>query len=274
MPEAVTGPGRAAHYRQFLQSTAPGQPRPLAHYDLEGEQVWLKKAGARNARWPYWVLGALARAARLPLLRPVPNLGGALSIHTEARRLGALTALGLRVPAVLAEGPEGLLIGHLAAPGQDTPSLAVEMHAATAQPPQTMLRLFAEGLDALAIAHDAGACLSQAFARNLVRCPDGTVAYVDFEDDPAAVLPLAQCQARDVLCYLHSAALHLHEAAAFDAARPRFARWLAQRPPEVQALVATAVQRLRLLRRLPADRRWGRDLLRARMAWALAAPVA
>ena len=50
--------------------------------------------------------------------------------------------------------------------------------------------LWAQGLRAMELVHNQGTCLSQAFARNLVRCPDGVVGYVDFEDDPTAVLPL------------------------------------------------------------------------------------
>jgi hypothetical protein len=219
------------------------------------------------------VLGALARTARLPLLVPVPNLGGPEAIATEARRLRALAALGLRVPQVLAEGPEGLLLAHLGQPGQDTPSLAVEMNAAVRAAPEAMLGLFHEGLDAIGAAHAAGACLSQAFARNLVRCPDGVIGYVDFEDDPAAVLALPQCQARDLLCYLHSTALHVQEAGAFEPAREVWANWLQLQPTVVQALLRTSVRQMRWLRRLPADRRWGRDLQRARAAWALAAPT-
>lgn len=254
----------------FLRTTAPRQTLPLAHYLLHGQQVWLKKAGTRHARWPYWVLGALARTARLPLLAPVPNLGGPEAIATEARRLRALAARGLRVPQVLAEGAPGLLLAHLGLPGQDTPSLAVEMHAAVRARPQAMLGLFHQGLDALGTAHAAGACLSQAFARNLVRCPDGVIGYVDFEDDPAAVLALPQCQARDLLCYLHSTALHLQEAGALPAAREVWADWLELQPTVVQALLRTSVRQMRWLRRLPTDRRWGRDLQRARAAWVLA----
>ena len=212
----------APDYAAFLRRQLLLQPGNVASYPLNDEQVWLKKAGPRHGLWGYRALGLLARAARLPLLHPVPNLGGEQAIATEARRLRDLARRGLRVPAVLAQQPEGLLLAHLGRPGQPTPSLGDEIERAMAAGPEVVLALWLEGLQALSYVHATGTSLSQAFARNLVRCPDGTVGYIDFEDDPVAVLPLAHCQARDALCFVHSTALALVQAGAL-------ARWRLRR---------------------------------------------
>ncbi len=209
-------------YSQFLLRQMDQQQGNVASYPLNGEQVWLKKAGPRHGLWGYRVLGALARALHLPVLRPVPNLGGEQAIAIEARRLRDLAARGLRVPAVLAQQPGGLLLAHLGRTGQPTPSLGDEIENALPQGPEAVLALWQEGLQALSYVHATGTSLSQAFARNLVRCPDGTVGYIDFEDDPVAVLPLAHCQARDALCFVHSTALALVQAGAL-------ARWRLRR---------------------------------------------
>lgn len=127
----------------------------------------------------------------------------------------------------------------------------------------------AAGLDTLAQVHARGLCLSQAFARNLVRCPDGQLACIDFEDDPAQVLALPLCQLRDALCYVHSTALHLVQAQALADAQQAWRQWLAQ--PHYGAPFQAALQqmlpRLAWLRHLPADRRWGRDAQRLRAGW-------
>lgn len=120
----------APHYVNFLHQHLPTQQHNIASYLWQGEQLWLIKAGARNGKWGYRLLGALAWGARLPVLRPVPNLGGSSAIATEARRLHDLAARGLRVPAVLAVLPGGLLISHLGEPGAPTPSLADEIESA------------------------------------------------------------------------------------------------------------------------------------------------
>ena len=259
-------------YAAFLRDQYALQAPNVASYRLGSEQVWLKKAGPRHSMARYRVLGLLAWLTRLQVLRPVPNLGGSTAIATEARRLHSLAALGLRVPEVLAQQPEGLLLRHLGRPGEATPSFDGEMQAASAAGPQAVLARWQEGLAALQAVHARGACLSQAFARNLVRCPDGVLGFIDFEDDPLASLPLALCQARDALCYVHSTALYLREAGALPEARAIWAHWLAEQPAALGALLATTAQRLAWLRHLPQDRRWGRDLQRARAAYDLLNP--
>lgn len=266
------GQALAPDYAAFLQAQMAGQSANVASYALGDEQVWLKKAGPRHGMWRYRVLGALASLARLDVLRPVPNLGGQEAIATEARRLRDLRARGLRVPLVLAEQPDGLLLRHLGRPGEPTPSLGDEMQAALARP-AAVQALWLQGLLALDHVHATGTCLSQAFARNLVRCPDGVVGYIDFEDDPAASLPLAHCQVRDVLCYAHSTALYLSESGALASARPLWAAWLAERSPAVRAVLAQSIDHMGWLRHLPQSRRLGRDLQRARAAHDLLTPA-
>ena len=253
-------------YAAFLQHQLPRQQFNVASYQLSGQQVWLKKAGPRHGMAGYRLLGALALLARLPVLRPVPNLGGHAAIATEAQRLRDLAARGLRVPAVLAVQPGGLLLRHLGQPGEPTPSLAEEMEAAIHAGAAAQQALWWQGLQAIGQVHTNGTSLSQAFARNLVRCPDGVVGYIDFEDDPASALPLVHCQARDALCYVHSTALYLDQGGALAGARTLWSDWLAQCSPDLQAALASTIARMGWLRHLPASRRLGRDLQRARAA--------
>ena len=95
--------------------------------------------------------------------------------------------------------------------------LQERLEQAAANGPAALLAAWREGLAAIAAVHACGCYLSQAFARNLVLCPDGVIGYIDFEDDPGATLTLAECQARDWLSYLHSTA------ALVDAASPHTA---------------------------------------------------
>ena len=260
-------------YAAFLRDQYALQTPNVASYRLGSEQVWLKKAGPRHSMARYRVLGLLAWLTRLQVLRPVPNLGGNEAIATEARRLRDLAARGLRVPEVLAQQPTGLLLAHLGHPGQPTPSLGDEIEGALPAGPQAVLALWQEGLHALGYVHATGTSLSQAFARNLVRCPDGTVGYIDFEDDPVAVLPLAHCQARDALCFVHSTALALVQAGALAPAQAAWQQWLVQCSPGVRRTLVDTAVRLGWLRYLPASRRLGRDLQRARAAHDVLAAV-
>ncbi|WP_144729821.1 hypothetical protein [Extensimonas perlucida] len=251
-------------YAAFLRAQLPRQQGNVVPYEIDGERVWLKKAGTPHSIWRYRVLGLAARTLRLAALQPVPNLGGQEAIATEVRRLRALHALGLRVPQVLAAQPEGFLMQNLATRG----TLIDEMDAARGDA-QTILTIWQQGLQALAQVHAAGACLSQAFARNMVRCSDGVVGFVDFEEDPSAVLPLPLCQARDALLYAHSCAIYLTESGTLAAGHALWADWLAHSSPAMQAALATDLPRLHWLRLLPQSRSLGRDLQRVRAAYDL-----
>jgi hypothetical protein len=263
-------------YADFLAQQCPKQAGLVAHYalDIAGQmqQVWLKKAGQRHGMGRYRIMAAIAWLTRMPALKPVPNLGGQAAISTEVQRLQSLGAAGVRVPQVLASGADGFLMSHLGVSGQHTPSLAEELENATqAGQLERGLALWQEGLDFLASVHARGQCLSQAFARNIVRCADGVLGAVDFEDDPSAALPLPLCQLRDVLAYAHSTALYLQDAGALPQAQQAWQNWLAApaNSPALQAAVQQTLARMAWLRHLPADRSWGRDAQRLRAAYVL-----
>jgi hypothetical protein len=208
-------------------------------------------------------MAMVAGLLRLDVLTPVPNPGGEAAIATEARRLRALGAAGLRVPAVLAQQPDGLLISDLGESGRPPVVLQERLDHAAAVGPSALLTVWREGLDAIANVHAHGTYLSQAFDRNLVQCPDGTIGYIDFEDDPGETLPLAECQVRDWLSYLHSTAM-LVRAASAGAAGTHWHAALADAGDEVRDRLALAARRMRWLRHLPSGRRWGRDTQRSR----------
>ena len=262
-------------YTRFLQQQWPRQQPLVAAYTLEGDgRVWLKRAGPRHGMWRYRLLGTAARLLGLPVLQPVPNRGGREAIRTELLRLRSLSAQGLRVPEVLAACDDAFLMRDLGAPGQATPSLGDEIEAAATAGPAAALALWQLGLQTLDAVHGRGLCLSQAFARNMVRCPDGQIACIDFEDDPSSAMPLHLCQLRDALAYVHSTALALLQAGAQHDARAAWDDWLArpQRGADFHAALGLTLSRLAWLCHLPQDRRWGRDAQRMRAAYDLLAP--
>ncbi|MFH0133636.1 hypothetical protein ACGLHS_25760 [Variovorax sp. VaC1] len=261
--DALPNPPAPGDYAEFLRATLPRQEKNVASHRFGSERVWLKKAGPRHGKWGYRVMAAVARMARLDIIKPVPNPGGEAAIATEARRLKQLAAAGLRVPTVLAQQADGLLISDLGESGRATVVLQERLDQAAAAGPAALLAVWREGLVAIAAVHVRGQHLSQAFDRNLVQCPDGVIGYIDFEDDPAEVMTLAECQARDWLSYLHSTAMML-EAAAPQAAGQHWHAALAGVNEEVRERIANAARRMKWAQKLPASRRWGRDTQRVR----------
>lgn len=258
-------------YAQFLAQNLPTQTALMASYDWAGQRVWLKKAGPRHGMWRYRLLNAMATLTRLPMLRAVPNRGGTQAITIELTRLRQLQAAGIRVPPVLAAQPGGFLLGHLGAEGAAPANLQAEIEYAAQEADAThALALWRQGLDFIADVHARGQVLSQAFARNMVRCADGALAAIDFEDDPAASLSPEHCQLRDYLSYIHSTAIYLQQADAI-AARHAWRQWLAAAPmaATVREQLQGLAYQLAWLRHLPTGRRWGRDVQRLRAAYDL-----
>lgn len=260
-------------YSAFLRQQLATQPRSVMGHLLGNEQIWVKRAGPPHGMGRYRAMAVLATVLRLEMLRPVPNPGGPAAIATEVRRLHELSARGVRVPVVLAVEANGFAMRHLGRVGEEAHSLGNAMERAMrADDHAAVLSLWQQGLDALTHVHRLGTCLSQAFARNMVRDPSGAVVCIDFEDDPAAVLSLPLCHVRDALCYAHSTAIYLRQSGMLPEARERWATWVAHGSAEMQALLATSIHRIRWIRYLPSARTLGRDLQRLRAAYDLLEP--
>ena len=248
---------------EFLTRTAPQQTSNVARHRLPGGRyVWLKKANAPHSIWRYRVQGWLTGSLGLDALAPVPNRGGPQAIAQEADRLRELTALGLPVPQLLAQAPSALLMSDLTEGREPATSLGDELASLAPQGAAAFLPAWQDGLNAIAQFHARGTCLSQAFARNMTRLPDGRIGCLDFEDRPQDVLPLPHCQARDWLSYLHATAQLLREAHALPQAAQALATQLQHAAPATQHAIANTARRTSWLQKLPQGRRWGRDVQR------------
>lgn len=237
-----------------LKALVSRQTVPMASYVLsDGSKVWLRLAGSRHPLCLYWLLGALVAVLHLPVLKPVPNLGGAGALQIEARRLRELAAAGVCVPDVLAVCDEALLLG-------DVGKMTLEQ-ALLRAPALDVLAIWEAGWLAIGRVHEKKQYLSQSFARNMIWRDDQTVAFIDFEDDPAMVLSLQDCQARDCLCYLHSTIWILEEKGVLPQARAIWARYALNLPDAIQAALRQTWRPIAILRHV-RRRFWGRDVLK------------
>lgn len=221
-----------------------------------GAPAWLKLSEPQPPAWRYQLLAGMARLVRQPALQPVRPSGGAEGLRNEARRIEALSAAGVHVPALLAQGEEWLLIGDL---GRTT--LESRIRGAESGERLTRWRL---GADYLSRVHRADQYLSQAFARNLVWSPETGLGAIDFEDDPATTMSLPHAQIRDWLPYLFSTAIYFETQLPALAAELRSV--LARESSTVRDGVGVALRRtawVRALKHLPR-RMQRRDVIKTR----------
>jgi hypothetical protein len=120
----------------------------VASYRLGDEQVWVKKANTPHGMARYRVLGALATLFGLPVLIPVPNLGGHTAIATECSGCAICPHAAARAHRA---GSAGRRFHHAppGAAGRADPSLGNEIEAAVPAGPEAVLRLWLQGLRAI-----------------------------------------------------------------------------------------------------------------------------
>ena len=217
---------------------------------LDGRRVWLKDYAAvppvRRVLDAVW--NALAVAMGADLLRTPPRHPAKASCTLELRRIRELAALGVRVPPVLGAGSDALLLDDIGS--------ALGRELRTAADPARVDVLVGQAFAGIADVHVRGGYLGQAFARNMAVAEAG-IGFLDFEDDPLEIMPLADAQARDWLMFAFGIANYYHGRAGVLAdmmtrLRPRVSAGVAQRV----ARVATRLGKpARVARYLGADGR-------------------
>lgn len=239
-------------YAQLLSQLASTQNGSIVRHQLaNGEYVWVRRASRRHAMYRYRLLGFVSRLFGLPLLSPVPNLGGEQGIATEAMRLTQLNQAGIMVPRLLAQQADALMMSDISAP-----TLESQIRHS---PPTEAMHWFLQGIDAIQAVHEQGQYLSQAFARNIIAGEH--IAFIDFEDDPASVLNLLHCQARDWFCYLLSTADLLKQKGKLNDARQFWQGFETKLPQSMVDEMHKTVRRLRWLRHFN-HKKLGADTIR------------
>ncbi|TBR39777.1 MULTISPECIES: lipopolysaccharide kinase InaA family protein [Dyella] len=154
------------------------------------DNAWLKLYGPTgrvriwlNAAWNF-----LTHCLGIGVLRSPAHHAGADAKTVERRRLAELKRHGARVPSVLGEGKDTLLLTDLGS------TLASQLR----QNPDEHHRnaMVARVARAIADVHRRGAYLGQAFPRNITLRGDD-VGFIDFEEDPGDIMSVAEAQARD-----------------------------------------------------------------------------
>ncbi len=213
----------------------------VTRLDMQGRKTWFKSYSTGRRRARLRLLDLVARGMGVPALRPPSHGGGADACEIEARRLHELAATGIRVPEVLAESTQALLLSDI---GETFSSVLARVEQAE------RVQLIARAASALAHAHAKDSYIGQPLARNITMTADGSIGFIDFEEDPREVMTLQQAQVRDWLLFTVGVSRYFTHAedvlAAIIADAMRDAA-----PPVQEALVETA-QRLSWVGRLAA----------------------
>lgn len=224
--------------------------------------LWVKTPSQPRFRWIYKFSNNLVKWLGMPYFQAPPHAGapgGAQSLQIEKQMLIKLAQAGVSVPQLVASTEEWLALSTTGEKNLD--------EVLNDMLPEERIDLWRQAVQTISDAHKKGVYFSQAFARNIMLEENGVDAsgekayriyFLDFEEDPAAVMRLAQAQMRDWAFFLHSTAcLVTYET---PAAVEFFFRQLANETPEAQQTAKRLFKQLSRLRSLFKHiRNTGRD---------------
>lgn len=262
------GPGAAIESGNLLDSDEIGEllrammqsDGRVQRLELKDRAVWIKRQGSKILPPLVAVQGFFAGLFRVPILRPSPQLSPEAMQAREIARMRAFAEAGFPVPKIVYASATAMVMSDVG------PTIYSTMKTIGQADPVAHDALLVDVAEALGRVHAAGLSHGRPHVRDFF-LEDGQVGFMDFEEDPASVMPLAMAQARDVLLYFLvvtsfaanpettcPSALQAWLARAPDAARRELVR--------LTALIARILPLARLIGRL----HMGSDLRRFIMA--------
>jgi tRNA A-37 threonylcarbamoyl transferase component Bud32 len=165
--------------------------RRVERVALSSGAVWIKRYGTEKP--PIWTHAQRALAALIghPFLRPSPFLDRKGMVERETRRIADLAAHGFAVPKVLYASGASLVLSDA---GMTVTAL---LGGLKTEDPVAHDDLLVRCADELGRLHAAGLCHGRPHMRDLFLF-EGRIGFMDFEEEPEAVMPLATAQARDL----------------------------------------------------------------------------
>lgn len=162
----------------------------------EGRTLWIKRPARPKARIWHHIQKLVAMVSDLPILRATVSDGGSHSLKMEAERLTQFKKSGFHVPDVLAVYDDIMVMTDAGA--------QLRAHLDQITDTETRTANLKSAVNALADLHKAGLAHGRPYVRDMTW--DGKkVGFLDLEENPVLVMPLATAQARDLWIFLSAA---------------------------------------------------------------------
>lgn len=168
----------------------------LVRVDWQGGLYWLKQPDAKPKKH-HWrgVQNLAARMLGVDMLRATARAGNAADLKVEEDRLRRWHALDLPAPSILASGDGWFLMAN---DGTILPKAIKNMS------PESRADTLRRALDILLAAHALSEYHGRPMIKDMLLSGNGDIIFIDLEETPVDVMPLATAQARDLLVFLSS----------------------------------------------------------------------
>ncbi|HEV7321889.1 MAG TPA: serine/threonine protein phosphatase [Ensifer sp.] len=238
----------------LLAALAAGRER-VEFCQLKDRSVWIKRYRRSGLRLSNRIRGLAARLSGIAILRPSPLLDVDGMIEREVRQIEHFSAAGFRTPQIVYRGPAVLVLTHLGLP------VSKHMGPLRDSDPEAHDQLLVRCAAELGRLHAAGLCHGRPHPRDFAIDGDA-FGFLDFEEVPATVMPLATAQARDVwLLFLQVASRCMKP----ETPARAFAAWKDAAPEDAQGALSEIMPffvRFLPLARFLLRLRNGNDLIR------------
>ncbi len=153
--------------------------------------VWIKRHGDKGRRAIVAVQTAVARLLRLSFVRPSPAETGEGMVKRDLRRMQSFARNGIATAKIIYTSGNAIVLSDVA------PTVERRLGELREGQPAAHDDLLVFCSRELGRLHAAGLCHGRPFPRDMF-ISDDRLGYIDFEEEPEAVMPLATAQARDL----------------------------------------------------------------------------
>ncbi|WP_455373261.1 hypothetical protein [Limibacillus halophilus] len=184
----VLGPGESRILEDHLSAR---ERKRVKAVELRGHKLWVKRYGVElfhPGRLLHWFFSPIIYPRFLKSSRMLTRRG---MVERELRKLTAFRRAGLLTPEVVYDAANGLVVTDLTESAKERLQ-RFSREGDIAGHEDLLVALSRE----LGRVHAAGLCHGRPLTRDAL-CHEGRLGFVDFEEEPEEVMPLAAAQARD-----------------------------------------------------------------------------
>ncbi len=186
------GPSLPSQDVATLLAALVSDARRVQSVSLTCGTVWIKRHGDKGRRLIVAAQNAAARLFRLPFMRPSPAETAEGMVKRDLRRIAQFSQAGVPTASVIYSSGSAIVLSDIA------PTVHQQLKSLRDDKPVEHDRLLVFCCSELGRLHAAGLCHGRPYPRDMF-IRDERLGFIDFEEEPEAVMPMETAQARDLL---------------------------------------------------------------------------
>lgn len=185
------GPSLSSEDTATLLAALVSDLRRVQAVSLGCGTVWIKRHGDKGRRMIVTLQKAVACLLRLPFMRPSPVETAEGMVERDLRRIASYSKAGVPTAEVIYSSGRAIVLSDIA------PTVHNRLRYLRDTDPAAHDQLLVFCCAELGRLHAAGLCHGRPYPRDMF-IRDERLGFIDFEEEPEAVMPMQTAQARDL----------------------------------------------------------------------------